>query len=317
MSMGREQNGSRAGWRHFSLLLLPMSLLFAVVLSGQAFAITKIPNPDPKPGSYGLEATKTQPPPTQGARISSPSSGQAFSDSPITVEGICPNDLLVEIHDNGVMVGAVMCKNGQFSVQVSLFVGQNELSAMVYDNTDQPGPASNIVTVTYNSTSFSAFGELVRLTSAYSRRAESINRQLTWPVQLTGGTGPYALTIDWGDGTTADLKSQATSGAFDISHTYKRAGIYNVNVKVVDKNGVSAFLQLIAVANGEAVPQNTSQNSGSSAAVAANQKVMWIPIAFLGLLLPTSYWLGRRSQLVSLRTKLEKERDSYQNEAKG
>ena len=36
-----------------------------------------------------------------------------------------------------------------------------------------------------------------------------------------------------------------------ISHTYKKAGIYQVNVKVSDVNGVSAFLQVVAVASGK------------------------------------------------------------------
>ncbi len=291
------------------------SFLLAVIGGFQAHAITQIPNPDPQPGSYGLEATKTQPPPKIGATISSPSNGQVFSTSPITVEGICPTGLLVELHDNGVMVGSVMCTNGTFSLQISLFVGQNELSAVVYDDTDQAGPASNTVTVTYNNTNFSAFGELVTLTSIYSRRAESINRELTWPLQLSGGTGPYALTIDWGDGSTVDLKSLATTGTFNINHVYKRAGIYTINVKAVDKNGVSAFLQLVAVANGQASADTSSTSKSSLAAACGNIIVIWIPVVIIALMLPVAYWLGRRSELVSLRTKLEKDRDAYEKEA--
>lgn len=287
-------------------------LLFAIYSSSQVSAITQIPNPDPKPGSYGLEATKTQPPPKIGARITSPGNGQVFTNSPITVEGICPEGLLVEIHDNGVMVGAVMCQNGQFSLQVSLFTGENQLTALVYDDTDQAGPTSDTVTVTYNNTSFSAFGQLVTLTSVYSRRAESINRELTWPLQLSGGSGPYALTVDWGDGTTADLKSLASAGGFDIAHIYKRAGIYTINVKVVDANGVSAFLQLVAVANGEATADTSGQKTtGTTERVV----VLWVPVIVVAVMLPLAYWLGRRSQLVSLRTKLEKERDAFEKES--
>lgn len=293
--------------------LLAASLLFASIGSATTHAITQIPTPDPKPGSYGLEATKTQPPPTIGARITSPGNGQAFTNSPITVEGICPNDLLVEIHNNGVMVGAVMCTNGTFSLQISLFAGENQLSALVYDNTDQEGPASDTVTVTYNNTNFAAFGQLVTLTSVYSRRAESINRQLTWPVQLSGGSGPYALTIDWGDGTTADLKSLASAGPFDIAHAYKRAGIYTINVKAADANGVTAFLQLVSVSNGEATAADASgqKDTGTKERVV----VLWIPAVVVALMLPLSYWLGRRSEVVSLRARLEKERDAFEKKS--
>lgn len=281
-------------------------------LSNTASAITRLPNPDPQPGSYGLEATKPQAPPKVGASISSPSGGQTFTESPITVEGICPTGLLVEVLNNGVMAGAVMCQDGRFSLQVSLFSGENELYAKVYDDTDQAGPDSNRVSVTYSNTNFSEFGELVTLTSTYSRRAESIRRQLSWPIQLDGGTGPYALTVDWGDGTSSDLISLANSGLFNIAHVYSRAGVYTVNIKVVDKNGVSAFLQLVAVANGEPVADVTGQ-SGAGALTAGNIRILWIPMVIIALMLPLSYWLGRRSQLVSLMNRLDRERDIYQD----
>jgi hypothetical protein len=222
---------------------------------------------------------------------------------------------LVELHNNGVMVGATMCVDGRFSLQVSLFSGQNELVAFVYDDTDQLGPESNRVTITYNNTNFSAFGELITLTSTYSRRAESIKRQLTWPLQLSGGTGPYALTVDWGDGSASDLRSLTSAGLFNIAHAYERAGIYIVNVKVVDKNGVSAFLQLVAVANGEATASPAEEQAKLAAQNSDGWRILWIPVAFILLILPLSYWLGRRSQLVSLRAKLDKERDNYQNES--
>lgn len=304
-----------ARWpRQTAWLLLAVGVTIAIGSSHHAQAITQIPDPDPKPGSYGLSASKPQPPPKQGARISSPTSGTVFTESPITVEGICPTGLLVEILNNNVMVGAVMCENGSFSIQVSLFSGENELSALVYDDNDQVGPESNKVTVTYNNTNLSQFGEMITLTSTYSRRAQSINRVLAWPLQLSGGTGPYALTIDWGDGTASDLRSLASAGTFDIDHVYKRAGIYTVNIKVVDSNGVSAFLQLVAVANGEAVAAGTGEDL-NPCRCNDGWRVLWIPVVIVCLMLPLAFWLGRRSQLVSLRAKLDKERDSYKNES--
>lgn len=282
--------------------------LFAFVRP--AAAINQLPTPNPKPGSFGLEATKTQPPPTQGATIATPGNGAAFSTSPITVNGICPNDLLVQLYDNGVMVGSVMCKGGSFSLQVSLFAGTNELSAIVYDDLEQPGPTSNIVTVNYTDTRFSAFGALVTLTSSYGRRAAPAGNELAWPLQLSGGAGPYAFSLDWGDGSKTELKSQSMPGLVTIAHTYKNAGIYQVNVTVTDVNGVTAFLQVIAVSSGKVVA-NTGSSDTSTKTTAAT-KVMWVPSAIaLVLLLPT-FWLGRLSQLTSLRNKMLRERDSYE-----
>lgn len=287
------------------------AVVSALVLLGNvqpASALTPIPTPDPVTGSHGLEATKTQAPPTQGATITTPGSGAAFQNSPISVGGICPNGLLVQLYNNGVMVGSVMCENGSFSIEISLFAGINELTARVFDDLDQAGPDSNIVTITYSDTRFSAFGELITLTSAYGRRSAAPESQLFWPLQLSGGTGPYAFSIDWGDGSDVQLVSQSLAGVVNIAHSYRKAGIYQVNVRVADTNEVGAFLQLIAVSSGQ-VDETTPQKEG---AATPKPVVLWAPAAFaIGLLFP-SFWLGRRSQLISLRNKMLKERDSYQ-----
>ncbi len=293
-------------------LVLPIaigvSLLALLVFVRPAAAITPLPNPNPKPGSFGLEATKTQAPPTQGATISTPGNGASFSTSPITVNGICPTDLLVQVYNNGVMAGAVMCTNGSFSVQVTLYYGTNELTASVYDSLDQTGPASNTVTVNYNNTNFAAFGALVTLTSSYGRRSAAAGSELTWPLQLSGGTGPYAFSLDWGDGTATELKSQSLAGLVNITHTYKKAGIYQANIKVTDVNGVTAFLQLIAVANGKVDSTPSAPNTTGNTAPTT---VLWIPAAVSSVLLLPAFWLGRMSQVVSIRNKMLKERESY------
>jgi len=290
-------------------VLAGMCLVALLVLTTQPVsAINPIPTPDPKPGSYGLEATKPQPPPKVGATISTPGNGAAFSTSPITVNGICPDGLLVEVYDNGVLVGAVMCTNGSFSLQVSLFAGTNELTAIVYDDLGQPGPVSSIVTVTYNNTQFTAFGSLVTLTSSYGRRSAAAGSELGWPLQLSGGAGPYAFSIDWGDGAPVQLKSQSFTGVVAIAHTYKKAGIYLVNVRATDVNGVSAFLQVVALANGKV---DAAPSTDKIPQTKAKPEILWLPITLSLILLIPAFWLGRQSQVVSLRNKMLKERDNY------
>lgn len=288
------------------------SLVIAVFASTSTMAITPLPTPAPKPGSFGIEATKKKAPPTKGATITTPGNGSSFSKSPTTVNGICPDELLVQVYNNGVMVGAVMCKSGSFQLDVSLFPGTNELSAIVYDELDQAGPTSNVVKVEYKDTSFAAFGEAVTLTSSYGRRAAPAGSELSWPLQLSGGMGPYAFSIDWGDGSKPELKSQALPGLVTINHTYAKAGIYQVNVTVTDKNGVSAFIQLIAVSSGEVseISAAAAKAGGDSSARGTPQLLLIPTIILLVLLVPT-YWLGRRSQLVTIRNKMLKERDSF------
>lgn len=294
-----------------SVCLLGVVCVMSFAGASTAGAITPLPIPDPKPGGYGLEATKTQEPPTQGATITTPGNGAAFSDSPITVRGICPTDLLVQVYNNNVMVGAVMCQDGSFSIEVGLFAGTNELKVIVYDDLEQAGPESDTVTVTYNDTRFTAFGQLITLTSSYGRRSAPVGSQLVWPLQLSGGTGPYAFSVDWGDNSESQLLSHSFAGALDIAHIYKKAGIYQVNVRVTDSNGVSAFLQVIAVSSGQV-------EVGDDPEVQCSDKerviILWIPAAAATLLLFPAFWLGRRSHLISIRNKMAEERDKYKDQ---
>jgi hypothetical protein len=293
------------------------STILALILVGSslphaASAITQIPDPSPTASSYGFEATKPQPPPTTTATIATPNNGASYSTSPVTVTGLCTQGLVVQVYDNGVLVGSVNCASGSFSLQVTLFTGDNDIDAIQYDNLNQASPDSNHITVSYNNASFSAFGTLVTLTSNYGRRAANPGNTLTWPLLLSGGTGPYAFSIDWGDSTAADLQSQATAGAVTISHVYKQSGVYKVVVKVADANGVTAFLQLVAVANGQ--PAGSGTGSGSSSGgktTTVATKILWIPTIFAFVLLVPTYWLGRRSELVSLHRKLERDMDKY------
>ena len=292
-------------------------LLALFVFVPTTSAINQIPTPDPIPGSYGLAATKTQDPPTVAPTITTPGNGASFGNSPITISGICSTGLLVQIYNNGVMVGSVMCTNSSFSMQASLFAGTNEFTAIMYDDLEQPGPTSNIVTVNYADSNITAFGQLITLTSSYGRRSAAANSELTWPLQLTGGMGPYAFSLAWGDGSSTELKSQSLAGLVTIAHTYKKAGIYQVNVKVTDVNGVSAFLQVVAVASGkvDGNAQATNTTDETTCKCTDGSWVWaWIPAVVAFLMLPLTYWLGRRSQLVTLHNKMLKERDGYKDE---
>ena len=85
-----------------------------------------------------------------------------------------------------------------------------------------------------------------------------------------------------------------------------------MNVRATDSNGVSAFLQVIAVSSGQAdIGAAPITNGGSE--TQGKPVVLWLPTVILLLLLLPAYWLGRRSQLVTIRNKMIKERDRYQD----
>lgn len=257
-------------------------------------------------GSVGLTGKISAPPPVQGAQISFPTNGQNFGEVPIIIRGICPTGLLVKIFKNNVFAGSVQCINGSFSLQTDLFVGTNELVARVYDELDQPGPDSNIVTVTFDNASLGS-PTRVSLTSNYAKRGANPGETLTWPVTLSGGTGPYAFSVDWGDGKEPDLFTEPFPGVIDLEHIYDEPGIFNIVIKAVDTNGVAAFLQLVGVANG---PLSQSTDDGVSADAESTftktkTKVIWWPAAFIVPFAVSTFWLGKKYMVKVMKRRIE------------
>ncbi|MDB5186200.1 MAG: hypothetical protein JWL85_723 [Candidatus Saccharibacteria bacterium] len=266
------------------------------------------PVENPQNGAVGMQGKISSPPPTQAASISVPTNGQTFTQIPITVRGICSGDLLVKLFKNNVFSGSAQCKNGSYSIIIDLFSGQNELVARVYDALDQAGPDSNTVTVTYNDAA-RGVGSRVTLTSNFAKRGANPGQELTWPIIMSGGSGPYAVSIDWGDGKTPDLMSQQFPGTFNIKHKYDTPGVYNIIVKATDANGGLAFLQLVGMANGALSQDNGSNNANGDAAAsttAPKMRILWEPAALLIPFILATFWLGKRYELHTLRKKIEK-----------
>jgi hypothetical protein len=262
-------------------------------------------------GSVGVSGVVNSPAPAIAPVISLPRSGDGFSTIPITVRGICENDLLVKVFKNGVFAGSTQCQSGSFSLSTDLFNGQNELTARQYDLLDQESPASSVVTVTYNDNAANATAlDRITLTTNFAKKGANPKEELVWPFAISGGSGPYAVTVEWGDGNT-DLQSIANPGEFTIKHTYNNPGSYTVIVKAVDVNGRTALLQVVAIANGSLDQTNTgsggSSNGGSSDGEGAQPKtrILWQPAAIMIPFIISTFWLGKRYAIHRLRKKIE------------
>jgi hypothetical protein len=277
------------GWRKLSRR--PVAVILGVSLLLTAAAPAFAANPDPQNSSIGLEATISSTPPTKAATIGLPANGAVFTSVPITVSGFCTSGLLVKIFDNGIFVGSVVCSGGSYSLQIDLFSGRNDLIARVFDSLDQAGPDSNTVSVTFNDAQFLQFGSHVSLTSAFAQRGAPPGTELDWPIIMSGGEGPYAVSVDWGDGSPTDLFSVTSSGPLTLKHTYKTAGVYRVIVKATDKNGGAAFLQLVGQATG--VINNTPGSTNNPVVI---KQVIWWPVLAMLPLIPAAFWLGKRSE---------------------
>lgn len=289
--------------RQFAYMSFAPLGVFAVFAFGTATAL--IPPPGPSSSSVGVEATLSSAAPSQAATIATPVSGTTVTSIPVTVSGLCTTGLLVKVFANNVFVGSVMCTNGSYQLQADLFNGENDLVARVYDALDQAGPDSNVARVTFNDSEFLNFGTRVTITSNYARRGANPGEELDWPITLAGGTPPYAVSVDWGDGKGADLQSASFADTITLKHVYSEAGTFNVVVKATDAHGTSAFLQLVGVANG-AISAN-SAGSSNAGQTKIRTVVLWWPVAAMLPLIAITFWLGRRHELYTLRKHLEQQ----------
>jgi hypothetical protein len=284
---------------------LSAALLFVQCIALVPIATAQVDNP--QEGAIGVEGKIPSEPPKTGATIVTPRNGQTFTNIPVTVSGLCPTGLLVKVFSNNVFVGATVCERGSYTILVDLFSGRNDLVAKVFDSLDQPGPDSNKVTVTFDDDQFNPFNTtLLNLTSIFAQRGADPGERLTWPVILSGGTGPYAISVDWDDEKSDDLISTEFTGTIDLSHVYDNAGIYKVIVKATDKNGLVAFLQLVAVANGAITAGSEGGDSEEGTRIVG--QVLWVPTLIAVPLIFVSFWLGRRYELAALRRHLEAHR---------
>lgn len=290
-----------------SKLLKVVIMTFLLVLGATGSVTALGSSQNPQSGSTGVQGEVLAPPPSTAPSITIPSNGQVFSSVPITVGGLCSGSYMVKVFSNGVFVGSAICANGSFSLQIDLFSGKNDLITYQYDSLDQQSPASATTTVTFNDAQYSSVGSHVMLTSDYARRGANPGQTLSWPISISGGSEPYALSVDWGDGKPAELISQPYPGTVNIKHVYDTAGTYAVIIKATDQNGEVAYLQLVGVANGNATQSSGAGGNGKGQTTTTITKVLWWPAVVLLFLAFISFWLGRRYELAALRKRIEEQ----------
>lgn len=282
------------------IMALTASLL---AITGWAQAVE-----NPQSDGVGVEGKISAPPPTSAPTISNPTNGRSVTESPVTVTGICQTNLLVKLFKNNVFAGSALCQNGSYSIIADLFSGSNELVVRAYDDLDQSSPDSNIVVVTFVDGNRPDTLARITMTTIFAKRGADPNKDLAWPISISGGSAPYAVSVDWGDGTQADVYSIAFPGEFFIKHKYEQSGIYRVLVKASDVNGAVGYLQITAIANG---------TPGQDVAGAENSNapnkvtVLWQPMLIFVPLLITTFWLGKRYELLRIKKRFMKGEDPF------
>ncbi len=262
------------------------------------------------------------------ATITSPSANTAVS-TPITqVSGSCPSQSYVTLTVNDAFNGAALCTNNTYTVTTSLYAGTDTLAVQAYNQTDQKGPTANTTHVTYTPSSSSHDGttaavatvtQPLLLTSDFQFHTFTADKVFSWDLDLEGGTPPYNVTIDWGDGATSHM-TFPVDPVFTIQHSFKTSGYYAVVVHSVDTTGQKHIMQLAALItdkHGKApflTGTNSSSNTGGGSlanvpssnhvAILGSSNARWLLVAWpfylVVLLMGISFWLGERQELLQL-----------------
>ncbi|HET8709355.1 MAG TPA: hypothetical protein VFL85_03680 [Candidatus Saccharimonadales bacterium] len=278
-----------------ALMLLLLVVGFALTICTVSAA-----SPGPQAGSIGLTGEMPGKPPTTAATIDHPAAGQHFSTSPVTISGTCPPKTLVEVYKNDIFAGSTACSDsGTYSLDIDLLIGKNKLIARVYDALNQPGPDSNAIIVYYDAlppqaeslTPLNLVGSQLLLNTDAVFRGSFPGQDMHIPVDIIGGTPPYAVNFQWGD-TTNKIVSRSNNITFTTSHTYQKAGIYQITLQGTDAHGRVAFLTVAAIINGQPDVALTSGNTKPP----MNKLLMLWPLYTCAIAMVISFWLGERRE---------------------
>jgi hypothetical protein len=268
-----------------------------------------------------VTAAANGPLPPSAAVITNPKNGDHFSTIPIPVSGTCPSPYLVKLYRNQVFSGSTQCNNdGTFLIFTDLFPGKNELEARIFNAADQEGPRSGIVTVYYDvptqpgqpltpSTpdgpreTTSTLIQPFFITTDIFFKAIYEKEEIEWRFDIVGGTGPYYVTVAWGDGSTTTLQNLRKND-FTVSHVYNRGPeqreYYPVAISASDANGRKATLQVFTILNNRLIPGLGGAGSDDEPTVSDDllkRILMAWPAYGVTLLMAASFWLGERRGL--------------------
>lgn len=278
----------------------PLALLLVIVGLILCVCTVSAQRPGPDAKSVGLSGTMPGKPPTKGAVITSPRNGARTPTSPLTVEGTCPAGLLVEIYKNDIFAGSTMCgEDGRFKLQIDLLFGENRLIARVFDALNQPGPDSPIVTIFYDAvpeagaplSGISFNGTQMLLNTDAVFRGSFPGEQMAMPLTIVGGVAPFAVNVQWGDSKN-NVIPRNDNMTFNATHTYTKAGVYQITVQATDSQGRVAFITVAAIINGEKAAALAPIESDKP----LNKFLVLWPFYVTAVAMVISFWLGERRE---------------------
>lgn len=296
-------------WPYVAFLLLSVGVL----LAGWTF----------QTGATDIKVTARIPaaPLTDPAIITSPTEGSHFSEIPITVKGTCPLDSYVSLYTNDFFRGSVICAAaGSFELSVDLFPGANHLKARVFNITDDEGPQSTPVNVVYDVPQLPPPAQPSQSSGSGNAPASSIpftvktnfqyvgylvGQSANWNLDVRGGTGPYAINIDWGDGSNS-VVSRKEAGELTVERTYKKRGngrsdSFIIKITGSDSAGAKSYLQIFVIVRPSKIGSIIANTLPPNPPISKNWLLIIWPTYAVVVLMASSFTLGEHEELLTLK----------------
>lgn len=274
-------------------------LLFVVGIALTSYSVYA-QSPGPESNSIGLTGVVPSAPPTIAATITSPVDQARFPTSPVAISGTCPADTLVQLFKNDIFAGSIPCSStGTYTTDIDLLIGQNTVIARVYDSLNQAGPDSNAIIIFYDALptqsdplaplDFGGSQLLINTDSVF--RGAFPEQEFSVPINIIGGTAPYAVNVQWGDSNNKVIP-RPNNLSFAASHAYSRPGTYQISLQATDANGRVGFLSVAAIVNGQPSPTAVTSSTTSPTIITTLLALWPLYTAIAGIVI--AFWLGER-----------------------
>jgi hypothetical protein len=219
-----------------------------------------------------VTATVPAPIPTGAPVFTSPSDGYTTDNPTVDFEGTCPvitPAVVIGLYEGATLLGSDQCSpSGNFAISAQLTTGAHSVVATVVTITGDTGESSTPLHVTYTlpvttiptspttpvtpgqptsppSVNGDGLAPILQITSDKPFILFQPGIQTTWKGSFAGGSAPYTVHVNWGDGVSDSFTSDGS--AVSYHHTYTTSGSYTITVTITDQAGYSLTRNFAAV----------------------------------------------------------------------
>ncbi len=326
-----KHTGKKVPFHCTSYAFLFLLLLFAAVV---LFVVTQ-KVAEAASGNIGVSGVVLGVPPQNPPTIESPSDKFKTDKNEVKVSGQCTPGLVVEVYRSGTLAGTDICApDGSFEITIILDRGKNTIVARMKDWADQYSPDSGTISVYYvpraaSGTTGAGGGKPASNTRTGSgltvrvlppSRSVQENNKFTFKYRISGGSAPYAVSIDWDNNQNNSLQSIKKSGESSLDYTFLEPGIYQVIIRVQDSKNNQAMFQTAILVTSKKITTPVLQirsdvcdgpeNDLLTCALVSAVNRSWPALIIAGLM-TISFWAGERLILVRQRRLVAHGKNSY------